>query len=60
MYHNIYLAMVKSVQLSTKLKITPRMATRSQNHGINDATLIQRTEEDENAVVETIRKIVKE
>ena len=60
MYHNIYLAMVKSVQLSAKLKSTPRMATRSQNHGTNDATLIERTEEDENAVVETIRKIVKE
>ena len=52
--------MVKSVQLSAKLKSTPKMATRSQNHGTNDATLIERTEEDENAVVETIRKIVKE
>ena len=52
--------MVKSVQLSTKLKTTPRMATRSRNHGINDTPLVQGAEQNKKALVEAIRKIVKE
>ena len=30
---------MKSVQLSAELKTTPKMATRSQNHGTNDTPL---------------------
>ena len=46
---------MKSVQLSTKLKTTPRMLTRSRKHGINDTPLRQRMGEDETALVETIQ-----
>ena len=59
MDHNIYVAMVKPVQLSTKLKTAPRMTTRSRNHGTNDTSLTSRTEEDQKELVETIEKIVR-
>ena len=35
---------MKSVQLSAELKTTPKVATRSQNHGTNDTPLTPTTE----------------
>ena len=49
----MFVAIVKSVQLSAALKTTPPMARRSQNHGTNDTPLTPK------ALVETIQKIVK-
>lgn len=43
--------MVKSAQLPTKLKNTPKMVTRSQNNGTNNTPLTPRTKEDEKAIL---------
>ena len=55
--------MVNKSQLSTKLESTRRITTRSSNkksQGVHDTPLTQRTGEDEKALLETIRKIVKD
>ena len=55
--------MVKKSQLSTKLKSTSRMATRSRNQksqGVHDRPLTPRTTKDEKALLETIWEIVKD
>ena len=49
--------MVNKSQLSTKLKITSRMATRRRNkksQGVHGRPLTPRTTEDEEALLETI------
>ena len=49
--------------INFKLKSTPRMTTTSRNQksqGVRDTPLTPRTEGDEKALLETIRKIVKD
>ena len=55
--------MVNKSQLPTKLKSTQRMTTKSRNkksQRVDDTPLTPRTGEDEKALLETIRKIVKD